>query len=440
MNRIVSAMVGVALVVVVATVPDSQAVFVDSTSNVSSNLRAALFFNSIRVTSYEVRSGAFAGTTYTLTLQQDLESDYFIIMRGAAGDGTNGGLRGPDENYARVSGDPHGNFGVTTASDALRLERRGTTGDWQGQVTVVEATRDSLVSSFRLLDVVEPSMGTGVTTVASTSGTAWSDINQVGLYGGNYGGGVDATNTGPLNHQVGWAQVWPSGANAVNLQRQTGGGGNLNGTSRFTTYVVEWGSEWNIQRVTVAGNNGGNGVNVVGEYDTAGIGAVSRANTFVLGFGRAADNGIGDGFAGAVFTLGNGVAQNAVESTVAVGSEYTDARTTEVYVHTHPDLRVDYRFGTDGGSGISNGAISGTTSVDPSLDTETYDSTGPIFATSATRLAVVSNSSNGPGPAYPRSFVWARPTANTQVTWTRSRSGQAGAFWLQSVDFAQIGP
>ena len=140
-----------------------------------------------------------------------------------------------------------------------------------------------------------------------------------------------------------------------------------------------------------------------------------------------------------VFTLGDGVTQNAVESLVAVGSEYTDPRTSEVYVHTHPDLRVDYRFGTDGGTGIVSGALTGTVPVDPSIDPEAYDSTGPIYATSASRMAVVSNSMNGPGPAYPRPFVWARPTADSQVTWTRSRWGQPGAFWLQSVDFALIG-
>lgn len=420
--------------------PLAAATFTQTTDNAGNSLGAASVFPSLRSTTYEIRTGAFPGTTYTLTLQQDLAADYFVIMRGAAGNGTTGGTRGPDENYARVSGDPHGNFATVTASDALRLERRGTTGDWQGQVTVVEAIRDPLGSSFQLLDVVETAMGAGQTTASSSSSTAWGAIGQVGLYGGEYGGGVDSTNTGLNGHQAGWAEIAPSGANTVNYRRQAGGGGNLNGTARFTTYVVEWGSEWTIQRVTVTGNNGGNGVDALGEYDTAVIAPVVRANTFVLAYGRVADNGLGDGWEGAVFTLGDGVNQSPVEALVAVGGEFNDTRTASVYVHTHPDLRVDYRFGADGTTGIPTGATTGTMAVNATLEPETYDTAGSVWETGPRRAAIVSNSSNGVGIQYPRPMVWARHSGSTQVTWTRSRTGQPGAFWLQSVDFALIGP
>ena len=439
MNRVLAFVVGSGLVVAMSALPQSQATFSQTTQNAGNSFAAKSVFPSVRVTTYELRPGAMAGTTFTLVLQQDLSADYFVIMRGGSGDGTSGGGRGPDDNYARISGDPHGNLSFTTASDELRIERRGTTGDWQGQVTVVEAVRDPLGSSFQLRDVVVTTMASGVTSASSAS-AGWTDINQVGLYGGNYGGGLDSTNVALPGHQSGWAQIWPSGGATVNLQRQSGMGGNLNGTSRFTTYVVEWGSEWNIQRVTVAGNNGGDGVDETGEYDTAAIGAVNRANTFILAYGRSLGTGTGDGVAGSVFTLGNGVTQSAVETVVAVGSEYNDARMSEVYVHTHPDLRVDYRFGTDGGSGIAAAATSGTMAVDPSVEIETFDTTGTVFETGDSRLSVVSNSSDGFGFEYPRSFVWARQSGGSQVTWTRSRSGDPGAFWLQSGDFALIGP
>lgn len=431
---------GFALIVVMATVPGSRAAYSGTTDNISNDFTASDLFSPVRVTSYQVLDGAFTGTTYTLTLENDLEFDYFVVMRGASGNGTNGGNRSPNSNYARVSGDPHGNFGVVTASNALRLERRASADDWEGQVIVIEAMRDTAGSSFQLLDVVETTMGVGVTTVTSTSGTSWSDINQVGLYGGTYGGGVDATATIRQDHQVGWAQIWPTNANEVNLRRQAGGGGSLSGTSRFTTYVVEWGSDWTIQRATVSGNNAGPGADQVGEYDTAAITPVARANTFVLAYGRSADNGLGDGFAGAIWTLGNGVTQNAVESTVAVGAEAVDNRAATVYVHTHPDLAVDYRFGTDNGTGIQTGAVSGTVTVDAALQTESYDSTGPILTTETSRLVIVSNTSNGVGNAYPRPFVWARPTGSTEITWTRSRTGQPGAIWVQSIDFADLRP
>ena len=106
----------------------------------------------------------------------------------------------------------------------------------------------------------------------------------------------------------------------------------------------------------------------------------------------------------------------------------------------HPDLRVDYRFGVDDTTGIPTGSISGTMAVDTALESQTYDTAGNVYETGGRRLAIVSNSSNGTGDAYPRPLVWARPSAAAQVTWTRSRSGQQGAFWLQSVDFALIGP
>lgn len=440
MTRPLAFVAGVLLVVAAASMPQAAATFTQTAVNAGNHLAASSVFPSLRSTTYEIRTGAFGGTTFTLTLQQDLASDYFVIMRGGAGNGTNGGTRGPDENYARVSGDPHGNFAAVTAADALRLERRGTTGDWQGQVTVIEAIRDPLVSSFRLLDVVETAMGPGQTTASSASASSWGALGQVGLYGGEYGGGVDSTNTGLNGHQSGWAEIAPSGTNTVNLRRQAGGGGNLNGTARFTTYVVEWGTEWTIQRVTVSGNNGGNGVDAIGEYDTVVIAPVVRANTFVLAYGRVSDNGLGDGWEGAVFTLGDGVNQNPVEVLVAVGGEFNDTRTSSAYVHTHPDLRVDYRFGADGTTGIPTAAATGTMAVNATLEAEGYDTAGSVWETGPRRAAIVSNSSNGVGTQYPRPMVWARHSGSTQVDWTRSRTGQPGAFWLQSVDFALIGP
>jgi len=40
-------------------------------------------------------------------------------------------------------------------------------------------------------------------------------------------------------------------------------------------------------------------------------------------------------------TLGDGVSQNARETTVAVGSEYTDAYSFDAYVLTHASIAVD---------------------------------------------------------------------------------------------------
>ncbi len=428
------AMVGLTLLA--ALTPAAGAAFVGATGSQGNTFAASNTFSSIRVVTYQVNAGAFTGARYTLTLDQALQPNYFVMIRGGAGTGTSSGNRGPDANFARVSGDPFGNFGTATAANQLRLERRGTTGDWQGQVVVVESVRDEATSGFRLLDVVERSMGPGVTNAASTSATAWASISQVGLYGGQYGGGVDATATSLGDHQTGWARIFPSGANVVNYVRQAGGGGSLAGTSRFTTYVVEWGSEWTIQRATVSGSNGGDGVDAAGEYNTAPIAPVRRDRTFVVAFGHTELNRLSSGWEGQVFTLGNGVVQNPVENRVAVGAETAAGRTAEVYVHTHPRLTVDYRFGPDGS--IATMAISGAQTVDPTIDAEAYIG-GVVARTGESRLAVLSNSSNGNGTLFPRPMVWARPTAASTVTWTRSRSGQPGAYWVQSVDFANVG-
>jgi len=224
----------------------------------------------------------------------------------------------------------------------------------------------------------------------------------------------------------------------ANVERRAGSNANqgrLSGTTTFSVYAVEWGSNWTIQHVTVAGNNGGDGINNPSEYDTSRITRVARANTFVLASGISDSNRLGKGWEGTVFTLGNGVNQNATENRVAIGAELTANRKAEVYVHTHPRLAVDYRFGADGS--ISTNALTGTQTVDSALAPETYAG-GGVSRTVGWRVPIFTNTSNGGGKQYPRPNFWARHTGDTRVTWTRSRSGQPGAYWLQSVDFGEV--
>ncbi len=438
MRRYVGPLLAVVLIAAGSTIPSSRAAWSGSTDTSGSSF--AMFAPSIRSTTYQLLpgGGSFTGTTFNLSLNNDLQSDYFVIMRGAAGNNDSGTHRNPNANYARVSGDPFGNFASTTASNVLRLSRGNATGTWQGQITVVEALRDTTGSSFRLLDVVETSMASGTTSAASSSATSWGSISKVGLYGGYYGGGVSTTSNIRRDHMTAWARVFPSGSSTINYARQAGGGGSLSGTTTFSTYVVEWGSSWTIQRVTVTGNAGGNGSDQTSEYNTAAISAVSRANTFVLAYGTTTDNGLGDGWEGAIWTLGDGVNQNASENFVAVGAEYVQSRTAEVYVHSQPDLAVDYRFAADGS--IPTGGLTGTQSVDGAISPETFDNSGVLRSTGDSRIPIISNGSNGTGTFYPRPIVWVRHTADGTVTWTRSRSGQPGVYWLQSVDFGAVGP
>ena len=289
--------------------------------------------------------------------------------------------------------------------------------DWEGVVTVVECGNSDSDAGFKLVDVVE-------TSLTGTSGTdtsaAWSDVNQVVLFGGYRGGGAAlAASTSSRNHGSSvYARLYPSGSSTLNWSRNAAGETLHNAV--MTTFVVEWGSEWNVQRVNVAGNNGGNGADATGEYTTAAITSVNRDNTWVWGTGTRADAGIGDCAEACLVTLGDGVNQSASENTVAVGSEYSDAYDFDVYVLTHPSINVDHRFMADGNK----------TGLDVAVAVDT--------STAGARFGWVYNGCNGTGTHHPRSLFWARYTGDTQVTVSRGYDGQTFPAWLQAIDLSGL--
>jgi len=325
--------------------------------------------NTFRVTTYELSAIAFSGTTINLSLNQNLVSNYFcIIMGGADGDTS----RGPGDNHCRVIADPFGtgSLSVSSDSDILRLERASSSGDWVGTITVVECLGDESVSGFTLVDVVELTMSTtGATTVSGNPASSWSDINQVIPFGGLRGGGVTGTSsstTSAANPAVHGRLTLSDGPQTVTWTRdQTGA---TAATAVMTVYIVEWGSDWNIQHVQVSGSAGGGGAGSTSHYNTAAISEVTRANTFVWGCGYTDDGGIGDSFGGTLVTLGDGVNQNASETSVAVGQEYADNRVVEVYVAENPNLTVQYIFKADGNT--NDNVINNTSNS--SLGPETY--------------------------------------------------------------------
>jgi len=370
----------------------------------------------IRVTEYYVATGDFTGLTYDLTLNQDLEQNYFLIIRGGAeGNAT----RGPDDNYPALTGDPWGtgDLSVSSGTDVIRLTRGGTSDDWVGVVTVVESVTDPTGGGFTLLDVQRvshPAFSTGGT---DNSAAAWSDINQVMLMGGFYGAGCNTSEPDSLNSKTCHARIWPSNpGNVINWSRDSGGATLAAATS--TVMVLEWGSEWTVQRVHVTGSNGGDGADAVGEYNTGNLGSsVARDNTWVWGTGHTNQEGLGDGPEGVLVTLGDGVTQNPSESMVAVGIEYAgNAINFEVYALTHPNIDVDYRFKADG-DGTAN-------TVNVTVDTASSNS-----------MALVYNGCNGTGPLYPRPIFSARYTASDTVELERGYSGQDFPAWVQGIDF-----
>ncbi len=441
--RIGTALATGTLLALLLGLPTTGALITNPTSN-DANLFASLAdFNtnpSFRVVTYEVTTGAgFTGTTYLLTLNQDLVADYFILLRGAAGDYTSGTNRAPDANYARIDQDPFGNFTAGSSSaNQLRLARGIATGTWTGQVTVVECIADCAASGFSLVRVNEVTMTTGQTSATDTSGGSWGsgNLSQIGLYGGSYGGGMETDEPARQNHKTGWARIWPSGADIVNLSRSNTGQGAISGTTIFTVYAVQWGTEWTIQRAQVTGNAGGDGMTLTSHYNTASISSVTRDDTWVVAYGQVDDNSLAEGWDGHSFTLGDGVNVNATETSVVVGAEVGAQRDVEVYVHTHTDLGNQYVFGPDGTSpGIINGNLSGTVTISDPLSPETHNAND----TEGRRFIIVANTSAGTGTAFPRSIVWGQLDTDTTARWQRSRSGQPGTYWLQTPDFGDIG-
>ena len=147
---------------------------------------------------------------------------------------------------------------------------------------------------------------------------------------------------------------------------------------------------------------------------------MARSNSWVWASGTRLDSGVGDCAESCLVTLGDGVSQNANEATVAVGSEYTDAYAFDVYVLTHPDLAVDYRFKADGD----------TTGLDVAVVVDT--------TTGGARFGWAYNGCGGTGGSFPRPRFWARYTADGEVTLSRGYDGLMFPAWVQGIDFSGL--
>ena len=287
-------------------------------------------------------------------------------------------------------------------------------------MTVVECLSACDTAGFQLRSV-EAVVHTGSNESGTdTSATAWTNLDQVLLMGGFNGAGCTTAETTDRDHPVCHARLFPSGTDTITWTRD-GSNGSVNLTAATSTVmVVQWGSEWSVQRVNLTGSNGGAGLNGTNEYNTTAISSVTRGNTWVWGTGHAGGQGIGDQGEGVAYTLGDGVNQNTDETTVAAGTEYNGtAIDFEIYVMSHPSLAVDYRFKADGDSGSAT--------VDVAVDTA-----------GGQRMAVVSNGQDSTGDNYPRPLFSARYLNDTTVRLERQRTGSEFPAWVEGIDFTGI--
>ncbi len=389
--------------------------------------------DTIRSTTYKLNSNEFSGVNYTLSLNNNLESDYYVMVAGA--DDTNG-TSGPDSSHVRVDGDPFGNLTATTAADEIRLERGSSDDNWNGTVTVVECIDNCATDGFQLREVIDGTLPSGDTSEDFTLSSA-HDTNTV-PFGGYLGGGLSTTDTNQNNfNATAGVRVRKNSTNQIRVERN-----DTQGTASaadITIYVVEWGSSWNVQEVNVDNwSEGGAGVDATGEYHQESISSVTGANTWVWKSpGTSEQNGLGDGAFGKVLTLGDGVADpTGTVTQISLGSRYSDAadvRDDTVYVMEHSSLAVDYRFHTE------SGTITFTETVDSSIEPETVSTIGNVTSSEGYRVPLFYYSSTGTGTAYTRVAGYSHYYTNdTTVSISRDYNGQDNAGWLQSVDFGNL--
>ncbi|MCA1807730.1 MAG: kelch repeat-containing protein, partial [Actinobacteria bacterium] len=375
----------------------------------------------------------FTGTSYTLALEEDLANNYYVMV---AGGDDSGGNSGPDHSQIRVDGDPFGNLVATTSANELRLDRGDAPADWVGSVTVVECVSSCATEGFQLSEVLDVSLANGNLSSDTTLASAHT-ANTV-PFGGYLGGGLSTTEASNNNFSAtAGVRVRKNSTNQIRIERN-----NTQGTAAaadVTVYVVEWGSSWNVQEANIDDwNTGGQGVDDVSEYATAAISSVNRDNTWVWKSpGTSEDNGLGDGSFGKVVTLGDGVNQNATETTVAIGAEPAaggDIRDDTIYVLEHPDLNTDYRFVPR-----SNYGTSFTDSVDAAIVSETVSTNGNVTSSAGNRIPLFYYTDNGIGTAYTRVAGWSHYHSNdTTISFAKSFSGNNQSGWIQSVDFGDM--
>jgi uncharacterized repeat protein (TIGR01451 family) len=97
------------------------------TSYVSGSGQLTAPVQKTRVTEYHIDSAQFTGISYTLTLSQNLVSNYFVVIQGSDGDGVwdSTTYLGPDKNYAALVADPFGtgDLGTSSGPSAITLKR-----------------------------------------------------------------------------------------------------------------------------------------------------------------------------------------------------------------------------------------------------------------------------------------------------------------------------
>ncbi|MEO8361305.1 MAG: C25 family cysteine peptidase [Vicinamibacteria bacterium] len=393
-----------------------------------------------RSTEYYVPPGVFTTATFTQTLNQDLATNYFVMVQGSS---TNAATA-PNTNYIRLNGDPYGSGSAGTLTgiadivaapagpnNVLRFVRDTATGSWTGVITVVECLTACATAGFQLLDAGNVTQAANTLTNTANSDVAWTgaELPRIMIMGGFQGAGCNTASAVAGDAKVCHSRWTPSGTQTLTWLRNAAGTSTTPNilAADNTVMVIRWGSEWTVQLKRINAANGGADVDATTEYNVstalAPPAGVARANTWVWGTGFTTNNEQRNAAEGVILTLGDGVNTNALETVLSAG-QWNNGQTIDfdVYAMTHPSLLVDHRFKA---SDATN---------DPT--TLVFDQTTTAGAGARFGLSYQANSLNDNN--YPQSMFSSTYLSPAQIRLQRTQAAGTFAAWTQGVNFSAI--
>lgn len=396
-----------------------------------------------RTTTYRIAAGDFDGLTMRLVLRYDLAENYFVMVNVGANENSS---TAPDNYGVRVTGDPHGSGPLDQADgNWLVLERAASDeAGVTGTVTVVESLRDHDTAGFRLRGVEHVVHADWPNTTEQTGAHAcvyasWVDPSRLVPFGGPRGGGTSTSGgTGTNDAPTLGLRWYPSGTGTLNWARKSTSTSVVE-AAESTVYMVEWGSEWDVQRVAVSGNTGGSYVTPA--YYTTGAltRSVDPLASWVWFTGWAEGVGGGDSWRALAATIGTGGTPPTSASTVAVTiGVYPTNWSTDVYVMSHPLLTAQWDLKP---YGYDSSAYEMTVDAPDGWERRRAASDFPFSkSTEGGRFGAFFGGGGGTYSFINEAAKGCLPTASdTMTVYTSDQSiAYAWAGWLHTVDFGLV--
>jgi hypothetical protein len=322
----------------------------------------------IRTTTIRIKEGEFSGTSYTVTLEQDLLEDYTVeIVPQGTGDELQ---TRATYTSVRVTGDPFGDLGNTTASDAIELSRKATDNNTEHTIIIRECTDNSHGSGFIKRGVYEVSAADQVQTASAThSGVV--DYNQCQVVVG----GTNSTNPNSGEQNSAYVRARHDATN-VEIERFST---YDHDTVEATLYLIEWGSSVSVELVELDSTFGAASVlSSTDDWLNVSISSVTATETYTAAsFMLDANSNNGDVVGNIAWVLGDGVTVSSTENIISVGSQNGGSDVKGwIYVVSSPDWFVS-RTKYEHGVAIGEDDQDTTFAIVSPTGSETYeDNTG----------------------------------------------------------------